>query len=143
MMSLFNEILQFAVGTREKLSRIPTSKDWSIAYEQAVEQTVVGVCFYGIELVYLVGNIHANAVSVFAEILSVFPLPDCQRIIMKPCFPVEHENLTDIFCCVLLCQSHVLLSFSWIVLIHFSNSGSGSSSRVIKPSRKIPRRTAT
>ena len=52
MMSLFNEILQFAMGTREKFSRIPTSKDWSIAYQQAVEQAVVGVCFCGIEQVY-------------------------------------------------------------------------------------------
>lgn len=52
MMSLFNEILQFAVGTRDKLSRIPTSKDWSIAHQQAVEQTVVGVCFHGMELIY-------------------------------------------------------------------------------------------
>lgn len=51
-MNLFFEILQVAVGTRERLSCIPTSKDWDIAYQQAVEQAVVGVCFYGLELVY-------------------------------------------------------------------------------------------
>ena len=52
MANLFFELLQLAVGTRERLSCIPTNKDWFVAYQQAVEQTVVGGCFYGLELVY-------------------------------------------------------------------------------------------
>lgn len=51
-MILFIELLQTAIGTRERLSCIPTGKDWIIAYQQAVKQTVVGVCFYGLEQVY-------------------------------------------------------------------------------------------
>ena len=35
MANLFFELLQLAVGTRERLSCIPTNKDWFVAYQQA------------------------------------------------------------------------------------------------------------
>lgn len=51
-MNLFYEILQVAVGNRNRLSSAPTNRDWTMAYQLAVEQAVIGVCFYGIELGY-------------------------------------------------------------------------------------------
>lgn len=49
MQNIFLELIQVAVGTREKLSRIPTDDDWQLIYETAVKQSLVGIVLCGIE----------------------------------------------------------------------------------------------
>lgn len=44
------ELIQVAVGTRERLSRCPSAKEWNALYAFAEKQSLVGVMFGGIEL---------------------------------------------------------------------------------------------
>lgn len=46
---LFFELLQIVVGTRQSLSRIPSVKGWQRLYEMATKQSLVGVCFAGVQ----------------------------------------------------------------------------------------------
>lgn len=47
--NLFFELLQLSVGTRNKLSETPTTKEWQEIYQTASEQAVVGVMANGLE----------------------------------------------------------------------------------------------
>ena len=47
--SLFIELLQLAVGTRDELSRVPTSLEWQTLLKEAKRQTILGVLLDGIE----------------------------------------------------------------------------------------------
>ena len=49
MNSLFFELLQVALGTREKLSRVPNAREWQALYDEAERQAVVGVLLGGLE----------------------------------------------------------------------------------------------
>ncbi|MCR5573687.1 MAG: nucleotidyltransferase family protein [Bacteroidaceae bacterium] len=48
-MNLFFELFQVALGTRDKLSRVPTAVEWGEMYDEAERQTVVGVMLGGLE----------------------------------------------------------------------------------------------
>ena len=50
-MSLFVELIQIAVGTREKLSNVPSENEWQRIYEIAAKQSLVGVVLSGIEVI--------------------------------------------------------------------------------------------
>ena len=49
-MHFFIELIQVVVGTRDKLSRIPSEGDWQQIYKAAVKQSLVGVVFSAIEI---------------------------------------------------------------------------------------------
>ena len=49
MNNLFYELLQVALGTREKLSRVPSSREWEALYDEAERQAIVGVLLGGLE----------------------------------------------------------------------------------------------
>ncbi|MBQ0089333.1 MAG: nucleotidyltransferase family protein [Prevotellaceae bacterium] len=49
MMNLFYELIRFALGTQDRLSRIPTSKEWQKLYDLATSQSIVGICYAGIQ----------------------------------------------------------------------------------------------
>ena len=49
MDELFFELLQVAIGNRTSLSITPTTDDWDNLYSHALQQTLLGVCFYGIQ----------------------------------------------------------------------------------------------
>lgn len=46
---LFFELIQVALGNREKLSRIPTAGEWSELYDESERQAVTGVLLHGVE----------------------------------------------------------------------------------------------
>lgn len=48
--SIFLELIQVTIGTRDKLTKVPTEGDWQHIYETAVKQSLVGVVFSAIEL---------------------------------------------------------------------------------------------
>ena len=48
-MSLFLELIQVALNHREKLSRIPTSKEWEDLLDEASRQAVAGICIAGVD----------------------------------------------------------------------------------------------
>ena len=48
-MDLFFELLQVALGTREKLSRVPSAREWEEVYEEADRQAIVGLLLSGLE----------------------------------------------------------------------------------------------
>ena len=46
---LFFELIQVALGTRVCLSHSPTGEEWKVLYEMAKKQSLVGVCFAGVQ----------------------------------------------------------------------------------------------
>lgn len=49
MQDLFVELLQVTIGTREKLSCVPSSAEWSAIYDEAERQAVAGIMLAGLE----------------------------------------------------------------------------------------------
>lgn len=49
---LFFELIQLAIGSRDGLSFVPTSDDWTVAYDLADKQALIGVCFCGVQKAY-------------------------------------------------------------------------------------------
>lgn len=49
LMNLFFELLKVALGTQDRLSRVPTGKEWMALYDEAERQAVVGVLLGGLE----------------------------------------------------------------------------------------------
>lgn len=48
MNNLFLELIQVAIGTRDCLSRIPSSEEWAAIYNESKRQALSGICFSGI-----------------------------------------------------------------------------------------------
>ena len=49
MNSLFFELIQVAIGTRICLSHTPSADEWGELYAMAMKQSLVGVCFAGVQ----------------------------------------------------------------------------------------------
>ena len=49
MYSLFYQLIRVAIGTQESLSRLPSQKEWKALYDMAKKQSLVGVCFAGLQ----------------------------------------------------------------------------------------------
>ena len=45
----FFELIQVAIGTRVCLSHSPTDEEWKGLYEAAKKQSLVGICFAGVQ----------------------------------------------------------------------------------------------
>lgn len=48
MTELFFELIRVALGSQERMSRVLTDKEWARMYQMACEQSLLGVCFYGL-----------------------------------------------------------------------------------------------
>lgn len=48
-MYLFFELIQIALGNRDKLTRVPSSEEWNVLYEIARMQAIDGILQYGLE----------------------------------------------------------------------------------------------
>lgn len=46
---IFFELIRVAIGTQESLSRLPSEAEWMEVFEMAVKQSLVGVCFVGLQ----------------------------------------------------------------------------------------------
>lgn len=46
---LFFELIRVAIGTQDSLSRIPSNREWKELYDMAQKQSLVGVCFAGLQ----------------------------------------------------------------------------------------------
>lgn len=49
MTDLFCELVRVAIGTLDSLSRVPTNREWEKLYGIARKQSLVGVCFAGVQ----------------------------------------------------------------------------------------------
>ena len=49
MNNLFFELLQVAVSQRKELSSVPTDEEWEELFQMAKKQSLLGICFQGIE----------------------------------------------------------------------------------------------
>lgn len=49
MDNLFYELIRVSIGTQERLSRLPNEAEWTELYDFAVKQSLVGVCFAGLQ----------------------------------------------------------------------------------------------
>lgn len=47
-MKLFFELLQVALGNRERLNKVPSSEEWTEMYAESERQAVTGILFHGI-----------------------------------------------------------------------------------------------
>lgn len=60
--TLFIELIRVAIGTQERLSRLPSEREWGKIYKMAEKQSLVGVCFAGLQ------RLGADADTGFASI---------------------------------------------------------------------------
>ena len=51
MNELFFELIRVAIGTQERLSRVPSKKEWGRLFKMAERQRLLGICFYGVKKV--------------------------------------------------------------------------------------------
>lgn len=49
MTDLFCELIRVAIGVQDCLSRVPTEREWGKLYDMAKKQSLVGVCFVGVQ----------------------------------------------------------------------------------------------
>ena len=49
MNDLFFELIRVAIGTQERLSRLPKACEWGELYKMTKKQSLVGVCFAGLQ----------------------------------------------------------------------------------------------
>lgn len=49
MDKIFFELIRVAIGTQEGLSRVPSAKEWQMLYDIAKKQSLVGICFAGVQ----------------------------------------------------------------------------------------------
>ena len=47
--NLFYQLIRIAIGTQACLSLQPSAKDWAVLYDMAQKQSLVGVCFAGVQ----------------------------------------------------------------------------------------------
>lgn len=52
MNSLFFELIRVAIGTQDTLSRPPSRGEWAELYAMAKKQSLVGICFAGLQRLY-------------------------------------------------------------------------------------------
>ena len=51
MTELFFELIRVALGKQERLSRVPSKKEWGRLSKMAERQRLLGICFYGVKKV--------------------------------------------------------------------------------------------
>ena len=49
MNNLFFELVRVAIARQDELSRVPTTKEWRSLYDMAERQTLIGICFAGVQ----------------------------------------------------------------------------------------------
>lgn len=51
-MKLFFELIQVSIGSKEKLSSVPSTAEWEKLFVLAEKHAVIGMCFHGIQILY-------------------------------------------------------------------------------------------
>ena len=46
---LFVELIQVSIGIKDELSKMPTNKGWKVLFDMSKKQSLVGVCFAGLQ----------------------------------------------------------------------------------------------
>ena len=52
MDNLFYDLIRVSLGTKIKLSFIPTKEDWKTFYSLSIKHTILGICFNGIDKLF-------------------------------------------------------------------------------------------
>ena len=65
MNEIFFELIRISIGTQLSLSRQISSKEWSALYEMAKKQSLIGVCFAGVQKLCNSGTSDYCGMSVF------------------------------------------------------------------------------
>ena len=58
MSNIFFELLQVSLGTRDKLSRMPSAAEWGRLFGEAERQAVAGLMLGGLERMLKTDDIH-------------------------------------------------------------------------------------
>ena len=48
---LFFELIRVAIGMQDTLSRVPSTQEWKQLYDMAMKQSLLGICFAGVQKV--------------------------------------------------------------------------------------------
>ncbi len=103
---LFIELLQVALGTREKLSRVPSACEWEGIYEEAGNHAIVGLLLTGLER-FPAEMLPPMEVKL-QWIGEVQIIEQQNRVVSKACREVVEQFEKDGFqCCVLKGQANL------------------------------------
>ena len=110
-MNLFFELLQVALGTRDKLSRVPSAADWGRLFGEAERQAVVGVLLEGLQRCMAYGDgcmVNLPLDLKLEWIGEVQIIEEQNRVMSKACREVVEQLEKDGFwCCVLKGQANL------------------------------------
>lgn len=108
MDNLFFEILQVALGIRDRLSRVPSAAEWERLFEEAEQQAVAGVVFPIIEELSKCG--HKPPLDILYEWIGLAEQVKQQnKIVNRNAVEVCRELENDGFeCCILKGQGNTL-----------------------------------
>ena len=88
--NLFFELIQVALGRRERLSRNPSPKQWAMLYQWAEKQTILGVCFRAVK--EMAGEVPQ---AVYMKWLAVAASMQQQNEVMNQRCAAVYEAITE------------------------------------------------
>jgi len=108
-MTLFFELLQVALGTREELSRVPSAAEWGRLFEEAERQAVAGVVFPVIEELSRCGQ--KPSLEILYEWIGLAEqLRQQNKVVNQTAVKLSASLKNDGFeCCILKGQGNALL----------------------------------
>lgn len=110
MQSLFIELLQVSLGSRDQLSRVPTTREWEDIYDEADRQAVLGIMLEGLQrcMVHDERFMANLPIDLKLEwIGDIQMIEEQNRLMSKACEEIIEQLENDGFqCCVLKGQAN-------------------------------------
>ena len=105
MDTLFFELIQVAIGTRICLSHTPSADEWGELYAMAKKQSLVGVCFAGVQKLVDSENAHyfgMNELQYLTWMGMAAKIQQRNEVVTKQCADLQEKLSADGLSCVVL-----------------------------------------
>lgn len=116
---LFFELIRVAIGTQDTLTRAPSAQEWKALYDMAKKQSLVGVCFAGVQRLGSVGTETSETLETSWNLPEVLYLTwmgvaakiqQRNEVVNRQCVELQQMLTADGFCsCILKGQGNAKL----------------------------------